>query len=114
MTVKDGYAEKMYTIFLDNNNRLLCANKISDDIENKVSVSKDVIVCKMLEYNAEKVLLVHDHRQDGTPSIEDIELTLQIKAAIEQFDSELAEHIIILDDCRQRSVLKYIKEHFGG
>lgn len=92
--------EHMKLLLLNTKSRLIYEKEISVGTVNAAIVSPREIFIEALQNNAVYVILLHNHPSgDPTPSLEDVQLTIQIKEAGELIGVELLDHIIIGDNC---------------
>ena len=82
--------------FLDSRNRLIVEREIYVGTINHAIVSRRDIIRLVLDLNAVRVILYHNHPSGNpTPSAEDIAFTHEANAAMGSIDAELVDHIII-------------------
>jgi len=88
--------EAFYVICLDTQNRVNYAALVHEGTLNEVSVYPRVIVELVLRHQANSVILAHNH-PGGTlnPSVEDINLTKTIIAALRPISVSVLDHIIV-------------------
>lgn len=88
--------EQFRILFLDNSNRLLADEAHGRGTVNHTPVYPREVVKRALELHATALILVHNHPSgDPTPSVEDIALTQEIRAAAGALSIVLHDHIII-------------------
>ena len=94
--LQDSDIEKFITVFLDNNNRILCEAVLSIGTINQATVFPREVIKIALLTGAGGIILVHNHPGGNLESSkEDRELTGQIKRAGELFNIGLLDHLII-------------------
>ncbi|UFX98295.1 RadC family protein [Candidatus Gromoviella agglomerans] len=88
--------EEFRILFLNKKNFL-----IADEVQNSGTIDQMPIyprevVRRAIEINAGAVIMVHNHPTgDPTPSMSDVQITKQVKIALESVDIKLHDHIII-------------------
>ena len=88
--------EQFRLLFLDSKNQL-----IKDELQNKGTINETAIyprevVKRALELGASAIIMVHNHPTgDPAASKSDIEMTLQIKKALDTVGIHLHDHLII-------------------
>jgi DNA repair protein RadC len=88
--------EQFRVLFLDNRNRLLADEAQGTGTVNHTPVYPREVVKRALELHASAIILVHNHPSgDPSPSVEDIEMTKEIKRAAQALSLVLHDHIII-------------------
>ncbi|HEY1857249.1 RadC family protein [Acidocella sp.] len=88
--------EQFRVLFLDNRNRLLADETQGTGTVNHTPVYPREVVKRALELHASAIILVHNHPSgDPSPSVEDIEMTKEIKHAAQALSLVLHDHIII-------------------
>jgi DNA repair protein RadC len=88
--------EQFRVLFLDHRNRLLADEAQSTGTVNHTPVYPREVVKRALELHASAIILVHNHPSgDPTPSVEDIEMTREIKRAAQALAIVLHDHVII-------------------
>lgn len=92
--------EHMKLLMLNTKSRLISEKEISVGTVNAAIISPREIFIEALQKNAVYIILLHNHPSgDPTPSMEDVQLTIQMKEAGELIGIELLDHIIIGDNC---------------
>lgn len=92
--------EHMKLLLLNTKSRLISEKDISVGTVNAAIISPREIFIEALQKSAVYIILLHNHPSgDPTPSIEDVQLTIQIKEAGELIGVELLDHIVIGDNC---------------
>lgn len=92
--------EHMKLLLLNTKSRLISEKDISVGTVNAAIISPREIFVEALQKNAVYIILLHNHPSgDPTPSVEDVQLTIQIKEAGDLIGVELLDHIIIGDNC---------------
>ena len=96
--LEDLEVEQFWVIFLNNANKVLSKNKISQGGMTATVVDVRMILKKALELNSTGLILCHNH-PSGTlrASDADIKLTEKIKVAAKLMDIQLLDHIIVTD-----------------
>jgi len=91
--------ECFYVLCLDSGHRVNQTCLISRGTVDEVPVFVRELVRKVLEYQAAKVILVHNH-PGGTikPSLSDNALTTRIRDALQLIDVYVTDHIIVADN----------------
>lgn len=83
-------------IFLDAQNRMIAFEKMFRGTINESPVFARPIVRKIMEHNAAKVILCHNHPSGvSVPSKSDIDTTLYLKKAFDYIDCKVVDHIIV-------------------
>lgn len=92
--------EHMKLLLLNTKSRLISEKDISVGTVNAAIISPREIFIEALQKSAVYIILLHNHPSgDPTPSVEDVQLTIQIKEAGNLIGVELLDHIIIGDNC---------------
>lgn len=83
-------------LYLDNQHRLLCFDELFRGTIDGAQVHAREVVRSALKYNAAAVIFAHNH-PSGTaePSQSDINLTQQLKKALDLVDVRVLDHLII-------------------
>ena len=90
----------MKLLLLNTKSRLISEKDISVGTVNSAIVSPREVFVEALQKDAVYIILLHNHPSgDPTPSIEDVQLTMQIRKAGNLIGVELLDHIIIGDNC---------------
>jgi DNA repair protein RadC len=88
--------EQFRILFLDKRGMLLADETQSRGTVNHTPVYPREVGKRALELGASGLILVHNHPSgDPTPSAPDIDMTEQIRAAVELFDVRVLDHVII-------------------
>jgi len=88
--------ECFYAVCLDSRRKIIHTSKVSEGTVNDASVSPRMVVEKALRYKATGVLLCHNHPNGSVkPSLEDIDLTNQLKRMLNPLGIQVIDHIII-------------------
>jgi DNA repair protein RadC len=91
--------EEFWTILVDNKNRLVGFEKMSQGTVDQAPVFPREIITKALELRASGIILVHNHPGgDPDPSLQDRELTTKIKRIAVEMGIRVLDHIIIADE----------------
>ena len=92
--------EKTFLLLLDNKMALIREILLTIGTVNSTLLSPRDIYIRALREGAVSIILLHNHPSgDPTPSRMDIEMTNQICLAGRLLDIELADHLIIGDNC---------------
>lgn len=90
--------EKFYMLCLDAKNTVIKLVKLSSGIPQEVRVDVRDVVDNALKYKAVSVVVAHNHPSgDVSPSVQDVELTRAIAAALQLIKIKLADHYIFSD-----------------
>jgi DNA repair protein RadC len=85
-------------LFLDNQHRLIGFEELFHGTINMAKVYPREVVKQALSYNAAAVIFAHNHPSGiAEPSMSDIELTQQLKSALNMVDIRVLDHIIVGD-----------------
>lgn len=88
--------EVFFVLFLDSQNRLICAEEVFRGTLNKASVYPREIVKLALAYNAASVVLAHNHPSgQAEPSDSDHMITQMLVQALSLIDIEVLDHFIV-------------------
>ena len=96
--LEDLAVEQFWTLYLNNSNKVLSKQKISEGGMTGTVVDIRLILKRALELNATAMVLSHNH-PSGTllPSQADVMITEKIKNAAQYMDIKLLDHLIITD-----------------
>ncbi len=96
--LEDLAVEQFWTLYLNNSNKVLSKQKISEGGMTGTVVDIRLILKRALELNATAIVLSHNH-PSGTllPSEADIMITEKVKNAAQYMDIKLLDHLIITD-----------------
>ena len=95
---KENDVEKVYIIFLNAKNKILCIENIFSGSINSAMIYNREVVKKILEQRANAIILVHNHPSgDPNPSPEDREMTVKVGFAAASIDVTLHDHVIVGD-----------------
>lgn len=84
---------------LDSQNRHIKTDIMSQGTINEAAVYPREIVQSALKYCAKSVILAHNHPGGSLqPSVQDIEITKKIKAALQTINTSVVDHIIVADN----------------
>lgn len=91
--------ERFYVVCLSTSCRVLGHRLISVGDLKEVSAYPRQVVETALNYNADSVIICHNH-PGGTmrPSADDVKATRQIQALLEKLDIRLMDHIVVAGD----------------
>lgn len=88
--------EQFRLLFLDGKNALIADEKQSQGTVNHTPVYVREVAKRALALDASAVIMAHNHPSgDPAPSRDDIEMTKQVKVALEKIGIQLHDHIII-------------------
>ncbi len=88
--------EELIVLFVDTKCNLISKLKLGRGNINILYVDVKEIISAAVKYKATGIFLIHNHPSgDTTPSNSDIELTSNIKNALQYFDVNVLDHIII-------------------
>lgn len=88
--------EQFMVLFLDNQNRLIRDVILSKGTTDRTAIYPKELVKRTIQENASAVILVHNHPSyDQRPSHADIQITKQIKQALDTIQVRLHDHLII-------------------
>lgn len=92
----DKDREVFLVIFLDNQNQVICCEKLFEGTYNSVEVHPREIIRKALKYNAAALILAHNHPSGmAEPSQADRNITQQIEQACNLVDIRILDHFVI-------------------
>lgn len=90
------HREKFMVLFLNTANVLVATEELFQGSLDRSAVYPREILEKVLKYQAKSVIFAHNHPSGNTKaSLKDIELTREMKEALQMFDVLLLEHIIV-------------------
>ena len=90
--------ETVFLLCLDAKCKVLACKKVGEGSVNSASISIRKIVETALGSNAVSVVLAHNHPSGlAIPSVEDIQTTRRIAAALQSVEVQLADHIVVAD-----------------
>ncbi|MEW6709739.1 MAG: DNA repair protein RadC [Candidatus Riflebacteria bacterium] len=88
--------EQFRVIFLDNSNRILKDEVLSEGVEDQTAVYPRKVVKRALMLNATGIIVVHNHPTGQlTPSNADRNITKALVTAAESLDLRFLDHIIV-------------------
>ncbi len=91
----DAKYEEFWILLLNFANKIITQKKISEGSTNKTVFDIKKIFTYVIEYNASSIVLCHNHPSDNLePSIDDINITEQIKNGCQIFNCHLSDHLI--------------------
>lgn len=91
--------EEFWTIFVDNKNRLVDFEKMSEGTVDQAPVFPREILAGALEKRASGIILVHNHPGgDPYPSAHDRELTTKIREISQALGVRILDHVIISEN----------------
>ena len=95
------FGRKKETVFLlcmDAKCKVLCCKEIGEGGINSAAVSPRKVVETALAAGATTVVLAHNHPSGvAVPSLEDVQTTKRVAAALETVEIHLADHVIVAD-----------------
>ena len=88
--------ECIFMVSLNSKNKVINYEKLSEGTPGEVGVSSRKVVSFALQSNANKIIIAHNH-PGGTlfPSDNDINITRNLKDALNMVDIEMVDHIIV-------------------
>ena len=88
--------EQLRVIFVDNANRIIKDEVITEGIESQTAVFPRMIMRRTLELFATGIIVVHNHPTGQLrPSNADLAITRALAAAAETLDVRMLDHVII-------------------
>ena len=88
--------EQFRVLFLDNRNRLIADEVQGRGTVNHTPVYPREVARRALELGATALILVHNHPSgDPSPSVEDVAMTREVKAAVALLGVVLHDHVIV-------------------
>lgn len=88
--------EQLRVIFLDNSNRILKDEVLSEGIEDQTAVYPRKVVKRALMLNSTGIIVVHNHPTGQlNPSNADRNITRALQSAAESLDLRLLDHVIV-------------------
>lgn len=91
--------EECWCLFLKRSRHVIGSLKVSEGGQTMTEINIKKIVQKALDLGASYVLLSHNHPSgDPSPSAADLQVTQQLKTALEVFEVGLMDHIILSED----------------
>ena len=98
--LKKEKEEAFYCIFLSQKNNILDHKIMFKGTVNQSCVHVRPIVRTALELNAASLIIAHNHPAgSSSPSREDIDMTRRLQSALNVFDIDLIDHIVVGDNC---------------
>lgn len=96
--LEDLSVEQFWAVYLNNANKVLSQQKISEGGMTATIVDIRLILKRALELNATALVLCHNHPSGAlNPSEADVSLTEKVKKAAKLMDIQLLDHIIVTD-----------------
>ena len=90
--------ETVFLLCLDAKCKVLCCKEVGQGSVNSASISIRRIVELALSANATSVVLAHNHPSGvAVPSVEDVQTTRRVSAALKALEIHLADHIVVAD-----------------
>ena len=87
--------ETVFLLCLDAKCKVLCCKEVGEGSINSASISIRKIVETALSANATTVILAHNHPSGvAVPSVEDVQTTRRVAAALSAVEVHLADHIV--------------------
>ena len=97
--LRDKKNEVFSGIFLDNHLSVLAYEELFTGTIDMSSIHLRPIIEKVLALNASAVILAHNHPSgDPKPSIEDRQVTKQLKKSLALIDAKLLDHLVVGDN----------------
>jgi len=94
--LRDEDQENLVAVFLSSSNHVLGDALMFRGSHRSIQVEPREVVRKALECNAAAVVLIHNHPGgDPEPTQADIDATDEIKEALDMFDMDLLDHVVI-------------------
>ncbi len=91
--------EEFWIIMLDNKNRLIDFDQISQGTVDQAVIYPRKIISRALAREASGIILAHNHPGgDPSPSEQDIDLTRRVKQIAGELNLRVLDHIIIAED----------------
>lgn len=91
--------EKFMVIYLNSQNHVITDEILSSGTINKTAIFPREIVKNALRHQEAAIIILHNHPTGNLrPSQADIDLTRQIKAALQTVDISLHDHLIVRND----------------
>jgi DNA repair protein RadC len=96
MKINIDYKELFYSIYLNQNNRVLSVGKVAEGTTTNCPANIRQILQSALLQNATRLIICHNHTSGCTePSEQDRQVTARIKNAAKLFDIQLIDSFII-------------------
>ena len=96
MSMAHGEVEELRVLFLDAKNAVIVDERQQRGTVSHTAVYPREVVKRALELGATALILVHNHPSgDPTPSRADIEMTKQVRDAVEKIGVTLHDHVIV-------------------
>lgn len=90
--------EQFYVICLDAKLKVLATEMINSGTPLEVAVSPRLVVRELIRHNAMGAVITHNHPSGSPcPSQEDLDVTEEIRKALQSVDIRLYDHLIIAD-----------------
>lgn len=100
--------EVLKVVVLDTKNHIKYIKDFTTNNSNMVNLDITDVIKEAIKYDASRLILLHNHPSgDSTPSIQDINFTIDLKDELKKFKIELLDHIVI-GDGNYSSIMKYI------
>lgn len=97
-SLRNHECEVFACLFLDNQHRLICFEKLFHGTINLMTVHPREVVKRALQHNAAAVIVAHNHPSGvTTPSQADRELTQRLRQSLDLVDIRLLDHFIVGD-----------------
>jgi len=97
--LRDKPSEAFVGLFLDNQNRLICAEQLFQGTLSQTAVYPREIVRRAIELNAGAMIFAHNHPSGlAEPSHADKLLTEGLKEALSHLDIRVLDHLIVADN----------------
>lgn len=96
LNISNREKEAFYVMFLDNSNRILAFEKITDGTINNATIYPREIARLAFKYDARSIILAHNHTSLGyEPSPEDKRCTKELKKILEPLEIRILDHVIV-------------------
>ena len=97
-TLKGRKQEECWILYLNRTNSVIGKEKLTTGTVDATLIDTKLIVSHVLERQAKAVILVHNHPSGSPlPGEADIKATLQLKKALQTFETQLYDHVIVAD-----------------
>lgn len=94
--ISDFSQEVFYVMFFNRNNELIGEEQLFVGGVSSTIIDTKVVYRSALEYNASAIIVSHNHPSGNLrPSMADLNITKQLKAAGEFLDIQVLDHIIV-------------------
>jgi DNA repair protein RadC len=91
--------EQFRVLFLNSKNSIIVDEIISEGTIDEIAIYPREIVKRALLYDASAIILIHNHPSGvSNPSINDINMTIKLICACENFNISVHDHVIVTKD----------------